>query len=90
MTIADSLNTHKRREDIPEKIQVMQRLTSVGCLFAFFDNKKVPTSKGRRIVLKVRLKKIQTSRRAEPVRLEVVMFPNNQLKEGLTQRQNSY
>jgi hypothetical protein len=50
---------------MPEKIHVMHRLTKVGCLRTRLDIKKVATRIGRRKVLVIRLKYIQTSRRAD-------------------------
>lgn len=77
--------THKSTENSPEKIQTTQRLTRVGCLFARFEKTKVMTSKGNKIVLKMRLKYIQISKRLDSFRCLSPWFPKANDKYVMTQ-----
>jgi hypothetical protein len=55
-TVQGGVGTHNSNEKIPENTHVMQRLMSVGCRFAVFENRKVRTMRGRRMVFPIRLK----------------------------------
>lgn len=70
--------THNKSENIPWNIQVKHRLMNVACRRSWREMRMVSTRMGRRMVFEIRLKYIQTLRRAgpeSPISLSYTTFP---------------